>query len=159
MYFHSHYNAFGPIIQKILPLMIPPSLERNQTPFFFLILLYPSQLHKKCMKRYESLLKYNITHFHSTLRKDITPLVQKLEGVSLSFPRCHCQLLLSHFDMSPLITTSSSTPVLGYGRKFTRAFYICKTFHLRPFCAFYTFFFEGCCHFPILPMTIQLMYT
>ncbi len=42
MYFHSHSNAFGPIIQKVLPLMIPPSLERNPAPFFFLILLSPS---------------------------------------------------------------------------------------------------------------------
>jgi hypothetical protein len=41
-------------MQKILLLMIPPSLERNQAPFLFLIFLSPSQLHKKCIGRYES---------------------------------------------------------------------------------------------------------
>ncbi len=46
--------------------MILPSLERNQAPFHFLILLFPSQLRKKCIRRYESLLKiqHNTSPFH-----------------------------------------------------------------------------------------------
>jgi hypothetical protein len=55
--------------------MIPPSLERNQAPFFFLILLSPSQLRRKCIRGYDSLLKYNTTHLRSILRKDLTPFV------------------------------------------------------------------------------------
>ncbi len=37
MYFHSHSNAFEPIKQKILPLMIPPSLERGRSSSFPLL--------------------------------------------------------------------------------------------------------------------------
>jgi hypothetical protein len=50
MYFHSHYNAFVPIIQQILPLIILPSFEKNQAPYFFSILLSPSQLYKNVLK-------------------------------------------------------------------------------------------------------------
>jgi hypothetical protein len=131
MYFHSECNAPKPIMHKILPLKVPPSLERNQTPFLFLIFYL---LHSDVKNVLEGMkvakIQHNTSLFHSKKRHSTSCLgtckVHLLVFFGAIDSFCCLTLIWVHLLLCLLLLMC--WPMVGNAL----ALCIWKMFHLHP---------------------------